>query len=69
MCDLKNLVLTFNLYGTKDSRTVSITKPTLWDAKPAPACLGVLCIELSVTLTALFGAGVNDCIGIALLWA
>ncbi len=34
--DLKNLVLTFNLYGTKDGRTVEITKPKLWDAKPAP---------------------------------
>jgi vancomycin resistance protein YoaR len=35
--DLRNLVLTFNLYGTKDGREISITKPTLWDYKPAPA--------------------------------
>ncbi len=35
--DLKNLTLTFNLYGTKDGRVVTITKPTLWDYKPAPS--------------------------------
>ena len=34
--DLKNLILTFNLYGTKDGRTVNITQPVLWDYKPAP---------------------------------
>jgi vancomycin resistance protein YoaR len=37
--DLKNLVLTFNFYGTKDGRTVEITKPTLWGYSPAPADL------------------------------
>ena len=37
--DLTNLVLTFNLYGTKDGRTVDITKPTLWGYQPAPAAL------------------------------
>ncbi len=37
--DLKNLVLTFNLYGTKDGRSVNITKPTLWGYEPAPGAL------------------------------
>ncbi len=35
--NLRSLVLTFNLYGTKDGRISTITKPTLWDYKPAPA--------------------------------
>ena len=37
--DLNNLVLTFNLYGTKDGRTVEITKPVLWGYAPAPTPL------------------------------
>ncbi|CAN5282610.1 hypothetical protein BH10PAT1_BH10PAT1_3530 [soil metagenome] len=37
--DLKNLVLTFNLYGTSDGRIATISKPTLWDSKPAPDAL------------------------------
>lgn len=39
--DLKNLVLTFNLYGTKDGRTANVTKPTLWGWQPAPENLYV----------------------------
>lgn len=37
--DLRRLVLTFNLYGTSDARSVDITKPVLWDYTPAPAAL------------------------------
>src|SRR5260221_13973766 len=37
--DLNSLVLTFNLYGTKDGRTVEITKPVLWGYAPAPTPL------------------------------
>ncbi len=34
--DNKNLVLTFNIYGTKDGRISNITKPVLWGYEPAP---------------------------------
>lgn len=37
--DLYNLVLTFNIYGTGDGRTVNTTKPVLWDYQSAPAPL------------------------------
>jgi len=34
--DLNNLSLTFELYGTKDSRLVEISSVKLWDFEPAP---------------------------------
>lgn len=34
--DTANLKLTFELYGTKDGRSVEISPVRLWDAKPAP---------------------------------
>lgn len=37
--DLRNLTLTFNFYGTKDERTIEITKPSLWGASSAPESL------------------------------
>lgn len=37
--DLRHLILTFNFYGTKDGRQISITKPTLWGYEPAPQVL------------------------------
>src|SRR5260221_4925265 len=37
--DLTNLVLTFNMYGTKDGRSANITKPVLWGYAPAPVPL------------------------------
>lgn len=37
--DLNNLILTFNLYGTRDGRVSEITKPVLWGYQPAPPAL------------------------------
>ncbi|HSX49247.1 MAG TPA: VanW family protein [Candidatus Saccharimonadales bacterium] len=37
--DTRNLVLTFNLYGTSDGRVSNITKPVLWGYQPAPVSL------------------------------